>query len=136
MNVFATEHPLVAQEAKEHPLPSYFGAILVVAVFLCLLFAGVVAVALPTWNSPDVPGSSWTDFSFAAVGFVMAFPMLFFFPPDDPLPMAQHIFLLVSVVVDGLFWAFVSVSLYRLLGRMRAKSPNKALHATAAAPGS
>lgn len=124
MNVFVTDHPLVAQpscfDAKAHPVLSFLCRVQVVALVLCPVFIGIVWFAMSAADSPDVPAPSWTDSLFEVVGFVIGFPVFvviqFLGAPTSDLPEpAGTILLYAGVVVDGFFWALVSVSSFRLV---------------------
>ena|SRR6266404_2518860 len=121
MNVFSTEHPLTAQpswfDTREHPLLSYVCRVLVVALILCALFAGLLGFSMFSQDSPDVPDPSWTDSIFAVAGFLMAFPVFFFVPEEVTFGITWSAFGLIGVAINGLCWACVFVAVYRLLER-------------------
>ena len=106
-------------DAKNNPLRSYCCSALIVALVLCPLFLGVTWFAALGGDSPDVPEPSWTDSIFDVVGFMLAFPADFFAQSHESLltrvGFTEGSFIYFGVVVDALFWAFVGVSLYRVL---------------------
>ena len=78
-------------------------------------------------ETPDVPdpsaAPSLLDLILAASGFIMSFPTYLFAQVDEPFGLAQKIWVYAGVAFDGLFWAFVSVSLHRVLAWHFRKKP-------------
>ena len=70
-------------------------------------------------DTPDVPDPSAppsvVDLILAAVGFVVSFPASLVVQIDEPLGLTEKILVYTGVGFDGLFWAFVIVSLHRFL---------------------
>lgn len=119
MNVFTTDHPLVAQpscfDAKENPLLSYLARVILAAFILCPLLLGVAWLALASGESPEVPEPAWTDVFVVAVGFVTCLPVLAIVHFADPLLLENRFCIYGGVVLNAIFWAFVGVSLCRLV---------------------
>jgi hypothetical protein len=123
MNVFTTDHPMVAQpscfDAKKNPFVSFCCSAFIIALILCPLFLGVTWLAVHVRESPDVPEPSWTDSIFDVVGLMLSFPADFFAKSHVSLltrvGFTEGSFSYFGVVVDALFWVFVGVSLYRVL---------------------
>lgn len=131
MNVFSTDHPMVSQ----HPWPatkkdawiSYCGSILTVAFILVPLFLAITWLGMGMPDTPDVPDPSASpsvvDLIFTAVGFIVSFPASLVVQVDEPLGLTKKILVYTGVGFDGLFWAFMSVSLHRVLAWHFQKKP-------------
>lgn len=131
MNVFSTDHPMVSQ----HPWPatkkdawiSYCGSILTVAFILVPLFLAITWLGMGMPDTPDVPdpsaSASVVDLIFTAVGFIVSFPASLVVQVDEPLGLTKKILVYTGVGFDGLFWAFMSVSLHRVLAWHFQKKP-------------
>ena len=61
---------------------------------------------------PDHPAR--VEFIWSVAGFFMGFPFLFATRFDVPFGVSHTPYIFVGVAIDGLFWAFASVSVYRL----------------------
>jgi hypothetical protein len=141
MNIFTTEHPLVAQpsdfDPKEHPLLSCFRQVLIVALIFFAVYGGIMLWA---FLSPVNDEFSNTNSIEDAILFVVGFPVFYIMQGDGvaQLSLIGIIVNSIEVAVDGLFWSFVGVSLYRLLRwwiqRRRFMPPNKSLQPTATVP--
>ena len=128
MNVFTTDHALVAQpsgfDAADHRLLAWLSRVFLVALILCPILLGVawLALALVTGDSPEVPEPAWTDVFVVAAAFVTCFPVFAIVHLADPLPLADQIYVYGGVVLNGIFWAILTVSLWQILAsRLRRK---------------
>jgi hypothetical protein len=116
MNLFAAEHPLTAQpswlDSKPHPQRSYVCQSLTAALILLALFAVILGCATLYADNEDVPDPTWVDSLFAPVGFLMMYPAALAAPVVD---LEKPVVAVGGFVLDGIFWAFVMVALYRML---------------------
>ena len=90
------------------------------ASILCPLFLAIMGVAWLESIREDFPNhGAWAESLWTAVGFFMSFPLLRAtgFAPPFGLPQITYVF--VGVALDGLFWAFAGVSIYRLFAVRR-----------------
>lgn len=125
MNVFTTDHPIVSQHwkpaTKKEDRVSYWSKVVTVALILCPVFVAVTWVGMEMPETPDVPDPSavpsLVDLILAAIGFIISFPACLLVQVDEPLGLAQKIWIYAGVAFDGLLWALASVSVHRLLTR-------------------
>jgi len=115
MNIFSTEHPLVAQpsllDVKEFPVAAYARRILLATLVLWPVFMAMAGLEMLSAGSPDVPDPSWADPIWDVIGFAMNFPFFFLLRFDPP----SHRFIFTGTFIDALFWACVGVFLYALV---------------------
>jgi hypothetical protein len=94
MNIFATDHPMTAQpswfDARVHPWLSYVSQILVLALILLPLAAGLVLYSIASAD--------------------------YYALDDQPASIIEFVLFLLYLVTDCLLLAFLCVSVYRLLG--------------------
>jgi len=118
MNPYTTDHPMVSQpswfDARLHPRLSYLCQILVVALAVFAAFAGIWIFALMDADNEDVTDPSWTDDFFFAIGLCSAFPAFIISRGVGP---ASDFFLWCGLGLDSFFWAWVMVSVYRMMRR-------------------
>jgi len=131
MNVFTTDHPMVSQRWQPASRKDfwflYCCRVLTVALILCPLFLAVSWIGMGIPETPDVPDPSASlsllDLILAAAGFIISFPAFLLAQVDEPFGLAEKIWVYAGVTFDGLFWAFVSVSLHQVLERHFRKKP-------------
>jgi hypothetical protein len=109
MNVFATDHPLADQpawsDATKRQWRSYFLTILIAGLILSLVFIGILWF-VSTDSLEEIPAVLVNESVYAVIGFLMFFPVFF---------VTQTDFIYAGTVLDAFFWAFVSVTLVRVV---------------------
>lgn len=131
MNVFSTEHPMVSRHSwpatRKDAWISYCCRILTVAFILCPLFLAITWCGTGIAETPDVPDPSTVpsalDLILAAGSFIISFPACLFVQVDEPFGLTEKVLVYTGVGIDGLFWAFASVSLHRFLAWHFQKKP-------------
>jgi hypothetical protein len=104
---------------KKAPMPMVLAQFLTVALILCPLFLAIVGVAWLESLREDFPDeSTWAASIWAVVGFFMAFPLLLATGFNAPFGLPHTAYIFVGVAMDGLFWAFAGVYIYRLFSRL------------------
>ncbi len=125
MNVFTTDHPVLSQHwkptTKKDARFLYWSKVLTVAFILCPVFVAVTWVGMDIPETPDVPDPSAApsvlDVILGSAGFIISFPACLFVEVDEPIGLAQKIWIYAAVAFDGLLWAITTVSLNELLTR-------------------
>ncbi len=96
-------------ELKARRLSAYLCRVRTAALIVCPVLLAIVAAYWLQSLHEDFPEESFWD---PFVGFFMGFPFLFATGLAAPFGMPHTAYVFVGVAIDGLFWAFVGVSIH------------------------